>query len=111
MPKIRVGGEVKCLCCGNKNIELTESMMCNECEIEYGQGDSDIFGTCPCCGNRFVWDEGYWVADGDENICPNCAELYTDICESCGDRFYKDNLKYSRKYGKWYCSWCSEEGD
>ena len=110
--KIRVGGKVPCLKCGKEDIESSSSVMCNHCEIKYGNaGDEDIFGTCPCCGNRFVWDEGYWVSDGDENICPNCAELYTDICESCGDRFYKDNLKYSRKYGKWYCNWCSEEGD
>lgn len=106
MPKIRAGGEVKCLCCGNRNIELTESMMCNECEIEYGQGDSDIFGTCPCCGQRFVFDDGYYVELADEVICPSCADTETAECANCGGLYYKTNMKFDHTTGLYYCKDC-----
>ena len=34
--------------CGKEDIESPSSVMCNHCEIKYGNaGDEDIFGTCP----------------------------------------------------------------
>lgn len=106
MPKIRVGGEVKCLHCGKKAIELTESMMCNDCEMEYGNGDSDIFGTCPCCGQRFVFDDGYYIEGADEIICPSCADTDTVECANCGGRYYTSDTYFDHKTGLHYCKDC-----
>ena len=32
-----IGGKVNCLHCGKESIELTESMMCNDCELQSGE--------------------------------------------------------------------------
>lgn len=107
--KIHVGGPVKCLRCGENIIELSETMMCNDCEMQYGTTDSDIFATCPCCGCRYVFDEGYWVEGAEEAICPDCASEYTEYCSNCGERYYKDDMRYDRETESDYCKYCFEE--
>ena len=107
--KIHVGGPVKCLRCGENIIELSETMMCNDCEMQYGTTDSDIFATCPCCGCRYVFDEGYWVEGAEEAICPDCASEYTEYCSNCGGRYYKDDMRYDRETESDYCKYCFEE--
>ena len=107
--KIHVGGPVKCLRCGENIIELSETMMCNDCEMQYGTTDSDIFATCPCCGCRYIFDEGYWVEGAEEAICPDCASEYTEFCSNCGERYYKDDMRYDRETESDYCKYCFEE--
>lgn len=104
--KIRVGGAVKCCWCGKKNISLPQSFMCNDCEQEYGYGDSDLFATCPCCGNRFFADDGVYLDKEDGPICPDCAEKYTSICPDCGELTYNDNMIYDRHRKCMICKWC-----
>lgn len=106
IPTVKVGGKVKCLCCGEKYIELTESMMCNECEGEYGEADSDLFGTCPICGCRFIYEDGAYVEGEDEVICPSCAEDSTTYCANCGCLFYNEYVRYDRKTESYYCEDC-----
>ena len=101
-----LGGKCNCLRCGEKSIDLTETMMCTDCELEYGESDSDVFATCPCCGSRFVFDDGYWIEGAQETICESCVDNYTEVCEHCGDRFYKEDMVYSRKYETSFCRWC-----
>ena len=107
--KIHIGGPVKCLRCGKDIIELSETMMCNNCEMEYGTTDSDMFATCPCCGGRYIFDEGYWVEGAEEAICPDCANEYTEFCANCGERYYKDDMRYDRKTESDYCKYCFED--
>lgn len=107
-PHIKVGGAVKCLYCGNKNIELTESMMCNDCEALYGEADNDAFGVCPVCGARFLFDDGCYVDGGDEVVCPSCAETETTVCANCGGLFYDGQTYYDRKTESYYCEECFE---
>lgn len=104
-----IGGRVRCLRCGKKDIELTESVMCNDCELEYGTSESDLFGYCPCCGRRFIYDDGYWVNGSEETVCPDCADEYTEYCSSCGDRYYKEDMIYNRDTQKYMCKWCAED--
>lgn len=111
LPHFTIGGSVKCLRCGEDIIELNESMMCNDCEGECGEIDSDIFGTCPLCGRRFVFDEGSYVDSADEVICPSCVEDSTIVCANCGGLFYKDDVIYDRKTGEFYCKECFDVCD
>ena len=77
--------------------------------MEYGTSDSDMFATCPCCGHRFIFDEGWWVSGAEETICPDCADEYTIECENCGEIVYKDDAVYDRENERWICKWCSED--
>lgn len=107
-PKILIGGSVKCCRCGQDHIEINSSFMCNECELEYGDCEDDIFATCPCCGNRYIYDEGYWIESTDETICPSCAENECERCDNCGELVYKSDVIYDRKVGAYICKYCKE---
>lgn len=109
--RFHIGGSVKCLRCGKANIELTESMMCNNCEMNYGSSDSDLFGYCPSCGRRFIYDDGFWVNGAEETICPECADELTEYCSNCGDRYYIEDMIYDRNKEKYVCKWCAEDDD
>lgn len=109
--KIKVGGECKCLRCAEIPIELSETFMCNECEMNYGTSDSDTFAICPCCGGRFIFDDGYWVDGAEETVCENCADNYTEVCGNCGERYYKYDMIYDRKGELFICKWCAEDID
>jgi hypothetical protein len=105
--KFHIGGAIKCLHCGKNPIELTERMFCNDCEIEFDDTDIDVFGTCDCCGRRFVYDEGYGVED--EVICPNCEATETFICPICSERHYNSDQVYDEKAEEYICKNCYEE--
>ena len=109
LTRFKIGGQVDCCRCGKAHIELSESFMCNDCEMEYGDSDSDMFATCPCCGHRFVFDDGIWVSGAEETICPNCADEYTVSCAKCGETVYMDDAIYDRKIEEYVCKWCKED--
>ena len=98
----RVGAAVKCLCCGEAIINGDDSMMCSDCECEYGNSDSDEYRTCDCCGARFYYEDAWWV--GDDIICPNCADRETFICDECEDRYYNSEKHYYN--GQYICDHC-----
>lgn len=98
----RVGAAVKCLCCGEAIINGDDSMMCSDCECEYGNSDSDEYKTCDCCGTRFYYEDAWWV--GDDIICPNCADRETFICDECEDRYYNSEKHYYN--GQYICDHC-----
>lgn len=98
----RVGAAVKCLCCGEAIINGDDSMMCSDCECEYGNSDSDEYRTCDCCGTRFYYEDAWWV--GDDIICPNCADRETFICDECEDRYYNSEKHYYN--GQYICDHC-----
>lgn len=107
--KFEVGGAVNCVKCGEKRIELTESFMCNDCELIYGTADSDMFDTCSCCGMRFFADDGYWIEDAGDIVCPSCAESCVAACDYCGGNFYTDDMRYDEKTDELMCKYCLEE--
>lgn len=98
----KVGAAVKCLCCGEAIINGDDSMMCSDCECEYGNSDSDEYRTCDCCGARFYYEDAWWV--GDDIICPNCADRETFICDECEDRYYNSEKHYYN--GQYICDHC-----
>ena len=103
--EFEVGSLVKCLHCGTEHITGLDTMMCIDCECEYGHSDSDEYRVCDCCGARFYYSNGYWVGD-DDMVCPHCAETKTFLCEDCGERCYNDQQHWSEELKGYICNYC-----
>ena len=112
---VHIGHKCNCIRCGHNQINMTESMMCDDCELEYGTEDREGFGTCPCCGRRFIFDDGGWVesAGGGEGevICEDCFEDYANQCQCCGAWFYTDDMTWDRDIEGYVCRFCWEDRD
>ena len=107
--RFHIGGKCNCTRCGKYPIEITSSFMCNDCELEYGDSEDDMFAYCPCCGSRYYYDDGVWVEGDEECVCPSCADRETTICDCCGTRHYTSTMVYSRKHNKYLCPECWDE--
>ena len=107
--RFHIGGKCNCTRCGKYPIEITSSFMCNDCELEYGDSEDDMFAYCPCCGSRYYYDDGVWVEGDEECVCPSCADSETTICDCCGTRHYTSAMVYSRKHNKYLCPECWDE--
>jgi formylmethanofuran dehydrogenase subunit E len=83
--------------------------MCNECELEYGNSEDDMFAYCPCCGRRFFYDDGVYVDGAEESVCPSCARTETIECENCGELFYSNTIVFDRKTERHLCQCCYED--
>lgn len=107
--RFHIGGKCNCTRCGEDTIDITSSFMCNDCELEYGDSEDDMFAYCSCCGSRYYYDDGVWVNDDEECICPSCADSETTVCDCCGERYYSSHIMFSRKYNKNLCPCCWDE--
>ena len=107
--RFHIGGKCNCTRCGKYPIEITSSFMCNDCELEYGDSEDDMFAYCPCCGSRYYYDDGVWVEGDEECVCPSCADRETTICDCCETRHYTSAMVYSRKHNKYLCPECWDE--
>ena len=94
-----LGGEVKCLECGKRNIENHEAMACDYC-----WGGNDDYDTCAQCGRRHHIDDMYWV--GDDHLCQHCFDEYCVTCDRCGEYLYRDDAYYDEEDGCYYCNHC-----
>lgn len=105
-----IGGSCNCLRCNEFPIGEEGTMMCPDCEMSYGDtSDDEYYGSCPCCGRRFAWDDGVWVDGAEETICPDCADEYTISCACCGEVIYTDDAMYDRNNDEMLCRSCYEE--
>lgn len=104
-----IGAPVVCLKCGEHIIDGQDTMMCIDCECEFGNSDSDCYRTCDCCGSRFYFEAGYWVGEDDEMVCPQCAEKETFICSECGNRHYNANKVWDENLENYVCGDCAPE--
>ena len=106
-----VGGYTYCLYCGEKECleKGNESMLCEECELKYGNTESELFTRCDCCGTRMYTEEAYCVEDS--LVCHECFKTETVECEFCGERVWKDNIIYKERINKYICKYCFEEYD
>lgn len=103
--KLVVGSFCNCLRCGKDRIRNPETMQCNNCELEFGTEENDIYGSCDCCGCRIVRDEATAVGAWDL-VCDSCKEEYCFTCEHCGEVFYKDDRHYDEITEKDVCLEC-----
>ena len=107
--KFVLGGTVLCPCCKSRDLVITESMLCPECEENYGDCMSDDFATCDCCGRRFYYEDGTYVEDAEETVCPQCAAEHVSYCAHCDVAIYKNDLIFDRNTGEYVCKECYEE--
>lgn len=106
--RITVGSAPKCVCCGEEEISFTDSMLCVNCELEFGNSDDDQIYTCDCCGQRFINDYGRYTWN-DAFICSDCQENHCYICAHCGELVFKEDSKYDKSTNSYYCPNCMED--
>lgn len=105
-----VGANVPCPCCNEQFITMSQIMTCTDCELKYGNSDSEDFATCPNCGSRFLYDDGFFIDLSFETVCPNCGEEAV-ACEICGDYGFPDSsdMFYNKKLRGYVCCNCHTE--
>ena len=108
IPHFTVGGAVKCLQCGKHYITNPETMMCDDCELEYGHEENEIYGTCDCCGARIVRDDAISVGYYDL-VCESCYQTECFVCDCCDEVFYKSDQHYDKEHEDYVCTQCYEE--
>lgn len=107
--QVKVGSVQYCLRCGEKEIYNGDTMMCPECEFEYGNSCNDDFGFCDCCGARMYNDDASWVAGAEEYVCPHCADNECFVCKVCGELHYRVEMVYCEDTQEYLCKDCYEE--
>ena len=111
-----VGGEVPCLHCGDELIHNPETMRCDDCELEFGTEENDVYSSCDCCGARIYVDDAISVGDDGDLICDACFRAHAFVCDYCGNVYYEADRvfvpdKDNEEGGSWYCRGCYEEMD
>lgn len=105
---IKVGQDIKCLDCGNAEIEASESTMrCFNCELEHGTECNDMFGVCSCCGERIFLDNAYYSEYNNKYYCRECEIDRLRPCSYCDDYLDIDDLKVDED-GEYICDYCLE---
>ena len=113
---IMVGEEVPCLHCGEELIHNPETMRCDDCELEYGTEENDVYSSCDCCGARIYVDDAICVGDDGDLICDSCFHAHAFVCDCCGNVYYEADKvfipdKNNEEDGSWYCRGCYEDMD
>lgn len=111
-----IGAEVPCLHCGQELISNPETMRCDDCELEFGTEENDVYSTCDCCGARIYIDDAISVGDDGDLICDSCFHSHAFVCDCCGGVFYEEEKvfvpdKNDEENGQWYCRGCYEDMD
>ena len=113
---IVVGEEVPCLHCGEELIRNPETMRCDDCELEYGTEENDVYSSCDCCGARIYVDDAICVGDDGDLICDSCFHAHAFVCDCCGNVYYEADRvfvpdKNNEEDGLWYCRECYKDMD
>lgn len=102
-----IGNYTYCLQCGKEECLFgADSMMCENCELTYGQSENEMFCTCDCCGRRIFTDDATFIENSQEYVCEDCLNKYYQRCECCGDWVPSDYIKYSEITQQYVCSYC-----
>lgn len=105
--KFHIGESVPCLHCnGGDNLSYTSSMMCNPCEITFGEGEDDYFAYCGCCERRAYRDDMYYVRGLDDLVCPDCFNREVKECDCCGEYWYTSDIEYNHTRNQYMCPGC-----
>lgn len=104
-PHWTIGEPPVCINCGQDYCCSSASMLCKECELKIGSLDNeDEIGFCSCCGQRIFVEDGFIV--GGELLCSHCYETETENCAYCGNRQFRDSLRFSHKLNGRLCNYC-----
>ena len=104
-----IGNKVPCLHCnGEHNVQRSNSMVCDPCELTFGEEENDYFGYCDCCDSRQIRDNLIWLESTDQLICQDCYQELVDRCDKCGFEWYRTSLTFDKESNQWICPWCAE---
>lgn len=104
-----IGGEIPCLRCGEHPVAQTDDMLCQDCELECGNSEDEMYTTCSCCGRRILYDDSYYVESSDENICEYCADHECRECDNCGELYWNNEISYDKKNHDYRCEHCHSD--
>lgn len=109
-----IGGEIPCLHCSQELISNPETMRCDDCELEFGTEENDVYGYCDCCGTRIYVDDAICVGDDGDLICDSCFHAHAFICDCCGNVYYEADRVFvpnenNEEEGSWYCRGCYDD--
>lgn len=103
--KFEIGGPTYCLRCGKEEVmDSSGTMMCYDCELNYGTSENDAFCFCAACGRRIVVEDGYLV--GDEFYCEECYNKEAKRCVECGECYLADEMIHDENTDTYTCNWC-----
>lgn len=110
---ILYGNSVPCIKCGKmptfyEEINgLSYTMMCDECELEYGDClDEESIYYCESCGSPYTITT---VEDTSFNLCQSCYESGTFVCDCCGERYDEVDYGGLSENGEDLCRFCYQE--
>ena len=107
--KFHIGSDVPCLFCGEENVQIEGSMLCNEHELEFGTCDNeDIFCYCDYCGARIFVDDAYRLRDG-EWVCEDCCDTHCVQCDCCEEYVWSSQAYYDEEKDRVTCDECCGE--
>ena len=106
--KVNIGHDVKCCICGKNDCVLTDTMLCIDCELEYGTEETEDFTFCRECGRRIYIPEAISLDDDDGYVCRSCGDNY-QICDNCDMYYNKKDLIYDEENNAYYCEACYDE--
>lgn len=69
--KFIIGKPVKCICCGKRNIAISERMLCHICFDDLKEYETAV---CDRCGCRVSPDELFFLEEFDEWVCEDCYD-------------------------------------
>lgn len=107
-PKVKIGGSIPCLHCGEHSVVAEDTMLCEACELDFGESCDDRFGYCDYCDRRIVIDEGHYIPSHGQVICEWCYDQHIIPCNSCGNDFFHDDVVYDKESHGYMCTSCNE---
>lgn len=105
--KFHIGDRVPCPCCNGKGeLQHPFSLMCDPCELTFGEGSDERFAYCGCCERRFFRDDGEYVRGLEDIVCPSCLETEMTRCECCEQYWYTCDITYDAEFQQYRCPEC-----
>lgn len=103
--RFSIGEMTYCMRCGKEEaMDGSSTMMCYDCELNYGTAENDSFCFCNCCGRRIPTEDVYWI--GDDNYCPSCYDTHAARCDNCGESYLIEDMIYNEIEDTYTCTWC-----
>ena len=102
--KFHIGGEPLCTCCGRDRVVNSALLICNDCELQYGDRNDDDYGYCECCDAHVLRDDGVYV--DDYFYCSDCFNRHFVWCESCNSYIFKEQARWNYVKEKYFCNEC-----
>ena len=101
-----IGGEAPCMHCGCGRIGASDSMLCDSCEVDFGDSQDDRYGYCDYCDRRMVVDDAHYIPSAGHLVCDWCYDQHTSNCVICGELNYTMNLTYDKNVHGYCCEYC-----